>query len=101
ADGGRRVRVFEQEMEERQNQRRWLERELRLAVGTAQIELHYQPLFDLATNAVTSFEALARWPPRERGMISPGEFTPLAEATGLIDALGAYVLERACADAMT
>ncbi len=101
ADGGRRVRVFEQEMEERQNQRRWLERELRLAIGTAQIELHYQPLFDLATNAVTSFEALARWHHPERGMISPGEFIPVAEATGLIDALGAYVLERACADAMT
>ncbi|WP_426314656.1 putative bifunctional diguanylate cyclase/phosphodiesterase [Methylobacterium fujisawaense] len=100
ADGGRRVRVFEPEMEERQNQRRWLERELRLAIGTDQIALHYQPLFDLATNAVTSFEALARWHHPERGMISPGEFIPVAEATGLIDALGAYVLQKACADAM-
>jgi EAL domain-containing protein (putative c-di-GMP-specific phosphodiesterase class I) len=87
-------------MEERQNQRRWLERELRLAIGTDQIALHYQPLFDLATNAVTSFEALARWHHPERGMISPGEFIPVAEATGLIDALGAYVLQKACADAM-
>lgn len=101
ADGGRRVRVFEPEMEERQNQRRWLERELRLAIRDEQIELHYQPLFDLTTNAVTSFEALARWHHPERGMISPGEFIPVAEATGLIDALGAYVLKRACSDALT
>ncbi|MGH1591479.1 putative bifunctional diguanylate cyclase/phosphodiesterase [Methylobacterium phyllosphaerae] len=100
AEGGRRVRTFEPEMEERQNQRRWLERELRLAIGAQQIELHYQPLFDLASNAVTSFEALARWNHPERGMISPGEFIPVAEATGLIDDLGAYVLKRACADAM-
>ncbi|MCJ2052417.1 EAL domain-containing protein [Methylobacterium sp. J-070] len=101
ADDSRRVRAFEPEMEERQNQRRWLERELRIAIESEQIELHYQPLFDLATNAVTGFEALARWNHPERGMISPGEFVPVAEATGLIDALGVYVLRTACAAAMT
>ena len=100
ADGGRRVRAFEPEMEERQHQRRWLERELRLAIDGGQIELHYQPLFELATNTVTGFEALARWHHPERGMISPGEFIPVAEATGLIDALGVYVLRTACAAAM-
>ncbi|MCF4128671.1 putative bifunctional diguanylate cyclase/phosphodiesterase [Methylobacterium sp. SyP6R] len=101
AEGGRRVRVFEPDMEERQHQRRWLERELKLAIETGQIALHYQPLFDLATNAVTGFEALARWTHPERGPISPGEFVPVAEATGLIDALGLTVLRTACADAMT
>jgi diguanylate cyclase (GGDEF)-like protein len=100
AEGGRRVRAFEPAMEERQHQRRWLERELRLAISGGQIELHYQPLFDLATNAVTGFEALARWRHPERGMISPGEFIPVAEATGLIDALGIVVLRTACADAI-
>ncbi len=101
AEGGRRVRVFEPGMEERQHQRRWLERELKLAIETGRIALHYQPLFDLATNAVTGVEALARWHHPERGPISPGEFVPVAEATGLIDALGLHVLRTACADAMT
>ncbi|MEG9524195.1 MAG: EAL domain-containing protein [Hyphomicrobiales bacterium] len=100
ADGGRRVRAFEPEMEERQHHRRWIERELRIAIANGQIELHYQPLFELATNTVTGFEALARWHHPERGMISPGEFVPVAEATGLIDALGVYVLRTACAAAM-
>ncbi len=100
ADGGRRVRAFEPEMEERQHHRRWIERELRIAIANGQIELHYQPLFELATNTVTGFEALARWRHPERGMISPGEFVPVAEATGLIDALGVYVLRTACAAAM-
>ncbi|TGE01293.1 putative bifunctional diguanylate cyclase/phosphodiesterase [Methylobacterium nonmethylotrophicum] len=100
AEGGRRVRVFEPDMEERQHQRRWLERELKLAIESGQIALHYQPLFDLTTNAVTGLEALARWHHPERGWISPGEFIPVAEATGLIDALGAYVLRTACTDAM-
>ncbi|MGS0626028.1 EAL domain-containing protein, partial [Ralstonia sp. VS2407] len=100
ADGGRRVRAFEPEMEERQHHRRWIERELRIAIATGQIELHYQPLFELAGNTVTAFEALARWHHPERGMISPGEFVPVAEATGLIDALGIYVLRTACAAAM-
>jgi len=100
ADGGRRVRAFEPEMEERQHHRRWIERELRIAIENGQIELHYQPLFELATNTVTGFEALARWHHPERGMISPGEFVPVAEATGLIDALGVYVLRTACAAAM-
>ncbi|WP_449411673.1 putative bifunctional diguanylate cyclase/phosphodiesterase [Methylobacterium komagatae] len=101
AEGGRRVRAFEPEMEERQHHRRWIERELRIAIANGQIELHYQPLFALATNTVTGFEALARWRHPERGMISPGEFVPVAEATGLIDALGVFVLRTACAAAMS
>ncbi len=94
------MRAFEPEMEERQNQRRWLERELRLAIDERADRAALPAAFDLATNAVTGFEALARWNHPERGMISPGEFIPVAEATGLIDALGVYVLRTACADAM-
>jgi EAL domain-containing protein (putative c-di-GMP-specific phosphodiesterase class I) len=60
---------------------------------------YYQPLVDLATGRITGFEALVRWPHPERGMISPAEFIPVAEETGLINALGGQMLHRACTDA--
>ena len=100
AVGRGRVRMFEPAMEERLHHRRWLERDLREALRTNQIELHYQPLFGVNSNEIHSFEALARWRHPERGAISPGEFIPLAETVGLIDALGEYVLSRACLDAV-
>src|SRR4029077_7502662 len=59
----------------------------------------YQPLVDLSTGRITGFEALVRWPHPDRGMISPGEFIPVAEETGLINAIGALMLRRACMDA--
>ena len=60
---------------------------------------HYQPLVDLSTGRITGFEALVRWPHPERGMISPAEFIPVAEETGLINPLGRLMLRRACMDA--
>src|SRR5690606_5770320 len=62
------------------------------------LDVHYQPQFDTASRKLRGMEALARWTDPELGVISPGDFIPVAEATGLIEVLGEYVLERACQD---
>ena len=72
-----------------------LERELRLALQRGELLLHYQPIFD-ARRQVVAVEALIRWQHPTRGMVSPAEFIPLAEKTGLILPLGQWVLESAC-----
>ena len=100
ADGRGRARLFEIAMEERLQERRWLERDLRKALRTGQLDVHYQPIVSLATNQISGFEALARWRHPERGPVSPGVFIPLAESVGLIDLLGEYILSRACAEAV-
>jgi len=73
-----------------------LENELRRAIADGEIHLHYQPEFDLATNTIVRFEALARWTHPHLGAIPPLTFIPIAEECGLIVPLGAYVMERAC-----
>jgi diguanylate cyclase (GGDEF)-like protein len=78
-----------------------LEGELRRAIENGDIDVHYQPEFDLSTNTIARFEALARWTHPKLGRISPVSFIPVAEESGLIVPLGAYVMERACADATT
>ncbi|HVT96004.1 MAG TPA: bifunctional diguanylate cyclase/phosphodiesterase [Acidobacteriaceae bacterium] len=78
-----------------------LEGELRRAIENGDIDVSYQPEFDLSTNAIVRFEALARWTHPKLGRIPPGSFIPVAEESGLIVPLGAYVMERACADATT
>ncbi|WP_213773806.1 EAL domain-containing protein [Bradyrhizobium sp. dw_78] len=90
---------FEAEMDARAQSRRKIEIDLREAVQGDMLRPYYQPLVDLATGRITGFEALVRWPHPERGMISPAEFIPVAEETGLINALGGQMLHRACADA--
>jgi diguanylate cyclase len=75
------------------------ERELRDAMTHGQLGLHYQPTVDLVTGTVFGFEALARWDHPVYGLMSADRFIPLAEEVGLLDALGASLLERACNDA--
>jgi diguanylate cyclase (GGDEF)-like protein/PAS domain S-box-containing protein len=73
-----------------------LEAELRQALAAEELELHYQPTLSLATGEIQGLEALARWKHRRRGFISPAEFIPLAEQTGLIRRLGRFGLHEAC-----
>ncbi len=98
-DGKNTVRFFEAEMDARAREHRRLELDLRAALQAGALQVHYQPLVQLATGAVTGCEALVRWRHPERGMVSPAEFVALAEETGLIGQLGAFVLKQACADA--
>ena len=73
--------------------------ELRAAIGTPAIFMHYQPIFSVRSNAVTGVEALVRWHHPVRGPMSPGLFIPIAEKAGLMPALGDDVVERVLADA--
>jgi diguanylate cyclase (GGDEF)-like protein/PAS domain S-box-containing protein len=98
-EGRRTWRFFERSMEASATARRSIEAELRRTLAEGGFELHYQPVVDIATNEVTGCEALLRWRHAERGMISPAEFIPVAEHTGLIIELGEWVLQTACAEA--
>jgi diguanylate cyclase (GGDEF)-like protein/PAS domain S-box-containing protein len=90
---------FEAGMDARAQSRRKIETDLRDAIQNDVLRPYYQPLIDLSSGRITGFEALVRWPHPERGMISPAEFIPVAEETGLINALGGLMLRRACLDA--
>ncbi len=100
--GGRRThRFFEPAMDACAKARLAMEQDLRQALVDGGFEIHYQPLVDLRRDEVTGCEALLRWRHPERGMISPAEFIPVAEDTGLIVELGEWVLRTACAEAAT
>ncbi len=90
---------FEAALDARAQSRRKIEVELRDAIQNDVLRPYYQPLVDLQSGRITGFEALVRWPHAERGMISPAEFIPVAEDTGLINPLGGLMLRRACLDA--
>ncbi|MCA1435721.1 EAL domain-containing protein [Bradyrhizobium sp. BRP20] len=98
--GGRGAfRFFEPELDRLLHARRNLERDLRKALARSEFELHYQPFVNLKSGETCGFEALLRWHHPERGLVSPGEFIPVAEETGLILPLGEWVLRTACAEA--
>jgi diguanylate cyclase (GGDEF)-like protein/PAS domain S-box-containing protein len=98
-DGRATYRFFEPGMDARAQARRVLEIDLRAALTRDEFEVHYQPIHDLSTDQITAFEALIRWKHPLRGMISPMDFIPLAEETGLITQLGEWILRKACMDA--
>lgn len=99
SEGGGVHRFFEREMDLQAQKRRDMELDLRSAFANGELELHFQPLVDLATDRISAFEALLRWRHPDKGMISPADFIPVAEDIGLIVPIGEWVLRRACAEA--
>ena len=95
--GRHRVALFDHSMHERIAEKLKLEGDLRRAIGEGQLSLAYQPLFDLQPYRLSGFEALARWVHPERGSIGPDVFIALAEESGHIEALTAWVIDQAAA----
>lgn len=91
---------YDHSMDEAVRERRRMTQGIREALENDEFQLHYQPQILLGTNEVTGYEALIRWPQADGSFISPVNFIPLAEDTGLILPLGEWVLRRACEEAM-
>ncbi len=99
SEGRGTFRYFEAQFDQLAQRRRGMEADLRLALARGEFELMYQPQVGMSDNAVTGFEALLRWHHPSKGVISPVDFIPLAEETGLIIDIGRWVLMQACQEA--
>ncbi|WMN60409.1 EAL domain-containing protein [Pseudoalteromonas xiamenensis] len=96
AKGKNTFHFYSKELDAAANERLYIENELRIGIKEKQFHLHYQPQVDCRTNRIVGYEALIRWTHPDEGNIPPVKFIPIAEATGLIVEIGAWVLEEAC-----
>ena len=97
-DGRNTYHYYDASLDQANNDKFRLLQQLRLALAERQFSLYYQPQISLQTGQVTAVEALLRWPQPDGSMVSPAQFIPVAESSGLINELGRWVLQRACLD---